>query len=220
MKNVYRTLIARTTLFSHPFQRSSLSSINTKKERQLIGYLRLMSEHAAAVHGDAVAQQETCCSHSSNEVGIVLSLGFLNVHIPKPSSRSSDYDTEEHTQKRKVNIESYNVVSEKDVSSNHKLDSSTLTEDRNVIPETVLQYERQYRKNQAAKRASAPLSKSQLNIIHNDENIVVASKPSGVLTVPGINSNPSLLSLIHEKYNKDIEDKMKMDHMIIHRLDM
>jgi len=88
------------------------------------------------------------------------------------------------------------------------------------LPETVLQYERQRRKTQAAKRASAPLHKSQLLIKYNDENIIVVNKPSGVLTVPGINSNPSLLSLVYEEIIDEIDDNMKMEHMIIHRLDM
>ena len=88
------------------------------------------------------------------------------------------------------------------------------------IPETVLQYERQLRKIQAAKRASTPLTKAQLCVIYNDENIIVVDKPSGVLTVPGVNSNPSLLSLLHKEFYSDIENGMLMEHMIIHRLDM
>ena len=88
------------------------------------------------------------------------------------------------------------------------------------IPETVLQFQRQMRKTQAAKRASTPLAKSQLQIIHDDEHIVVVNKPSGVLTVPGVNSNPSMLTLLYEKYKEDLNPEMKMEHMIVHRLDM
>ena len=110
-----------------------------------------------------------------------------------------------------------------------------------TIPETVLQFQRQLRKTQAAKRASAPLDRSQLKIIHNDKHMVVVNKPSGVLTVPGINSNPSMLTLLYEKYREemneninikahdcaqgqykdaDVDCEMKREHMIIHRLDM
>jgi len=109
-----------------------------------------------------------------------------------------------------------------------------------IIPETVLQYERQLRKNRAAKRASTPLDRSTFfqfnsnsnsnsnanandnfsNVLHNDDHIIVVNKPSGVLTVPGINSNPSLLSFLYKEYKDEIDTEMKMEHMIIHRLDM
>jgi len=88
------------------------------------------------------------------------------------------------------------------------------------IPETVLQYQRQLRKTQAAKRASTPLLKSQLQIVHNDDHIVVVNKPSGVLTVPGINSNPSMTTLLYEEYKHELDPEMKPEHMIVHRLDM
>jgi len=88
------------------------------------------------------------------------------------------------------------------------------------LPETVLQFQRQLRKTQAAKRASTPLHKSQLQIIHNDAHIVVVNKPSGFLTVPGVNSNPSMLGLLYEEYKHELDPEMKRDHMIVHRLDM
>jgi tRNA pseudouridine32 synthase/23S rRNA pseudouridine746 synthase len=88
------------------------------------------------------------------------------------------------------------------------------------IPDTVLQFQRQKRKNQAAKRASTPLPRSQLQIVYDDEHMVVVNKPSGVLTVPGINSNPSMLSLLHEIYKEELDPEMKKEHMIVHRLDM
>jgi 23S rRNA-/tRNA-specific pseudouridylate synthase len=88
------------------------------------------------------------------------------------------------------------------------------------VPETVLQYERQLRKQKAAKRASAPLSPSQLDIIYNDEHIIVVNKPPGVLSVPGINSNPSMLTLLYDHLKDELDEKMLKEHMIIHRLDM
>jgi tRNA pseudouridine32 synthase/23S rRNA pseudouridine746 synthase len=98
----------------------------------------------------------------------------------------------------------------------HDIDSNTTK----IIPDTVLQFQRQLRKTQAAKRASTPLHRSKLQIIHNDNHVVVVNKPSGVLTVPGINSNPSMLTLLHEEYKSDLDEGMEREHMIIHRLDM
>ena len=89
-----------------------------------------------------------------------------------------------------------------------------------TIPDSVLQFQRQLRKTQAAKRASTPLLRSQLQILYNDVSIVVVNKPSGVLTVPGVNSNPSMLTLLHNEFKNELDPKMKRDHMIIHRLDM
>lgn len=69
-------------------------------------------------------------------------------------------------------------------------------------PESVLQYQRQLRKIQAADRAS----KTNVNIhdhlhsIYSDEHIVVTNKPSGILCVPGVNNNKSLLDLVFEVY--------------------
>ncbi|MGK3757581.1 MAG: tRNA pseudouridine32 synthase/23S rRNA pseudouridine746 synthase [Bacillariaceae sp.] len=88
------------------------------------------------------------------------------------------------------------------------------------ITDSVLQFQRQLRKTQAAKRASTPLLKSQLEILHNDASIIVVNKPSGVLSVPGVNSNPSMLTLLHNEFKNEIDPEMKRDHMIIHRLDM
>jgi tRNA pseudouridine32 synthase/23S rRNA pseudouridine746 synthase len=86
------------------------------------------------------------------------------------------------------------------------------------IPETVLQYERQMRKIKAADRAGAPVSAEEhLRVIHDDEHVVVADKPSGVLCVPGVNNNPSLLTVVYEKYGCESN---VMDSMIVHRLDM
>lgn len=88
-----------------------------------------------------------------------------------------------------------------------------------VIPESTRQYERQLRKIQAAKRASTPLSASQLDIVHNDQHVVVVNKPSGVLTVPGVNDNPNLLSLVYDTIKDECKVE-KIEHMIVHRLDM
>lgn len=73
---------------------------------------------------------------------------------------------------------------------------------QNDIPESVLQYERQFRKVRASYRAS----KTNVNIhdhlhtIYSDEHVVVTNKPSGILCVPGVNKNRSLLDLVFEEY--------------------
>lgn len=124
---------------------------------------------------------------------------LVHIHIPSTTISSSNEN---------------DVV---DVASNKQLDETQQAQ----VPESVLQYERQLRKQKAAKRASAPLSSSQLDIIYNDEHIIVVNKPSGVLSVPGINSNPSMLTLLYEHLQDELDDKnMLKEHMIIHRLDM
>jgi len=86
------------------------------------------------------------------------------------------------------------------------------------VPETVLQYEKQMRKIQAADRAGAPVNaKDHLHVIYEDEHLVVVDKPSGVLCVPGVNNNPSLLTVVFETYGNESN---AMDSMIVHRLDM
>jgi tRNA pseudouridine32 synthase/23S rRNA pseudouridine746 synthase len=116
--------------------------------------------------------------------------------------------------------------------------SSSLTS--NVIPESVLTYQRQLRKVQANDRASNTNVNinDHLRVVHVDEHVVVANKPSGLLCVPGVNGNRSLLDLVYESYgsgrgdekNKDdtnaCEDDasssshLPRDSMIVHRLDM
>jgi len=102
------------------------------------------------------------------------------------------------------------------------------------IPESVLQYERQMRKIRAADRAKTNLNESHLNVLHVDDHTIVVNKPSGILCVPGINRNPSILSLVHGAYppqfhldedqsttKNEVRNKnITMDKMIIHRLDM
>jgi tRNA pseudouridine32 synthase / 23S rRNA pseudouridine746 synthase len=87
-----------------------------------------------------------------------------------------------------------------------------------IIPETVLQYERQLRKCKAADKAGTPVTKEQhLHILYEDPHLIVTNKPSGILCVPGINHNPCLLSLVHEEY---APSSLPRDKMIVHRLDM
>ena len=87
-----------------------------------------------------------------------------------------------------------------------------------TIPETVLQFERQTRKMQAAKRAEADVTiENHLHVVYQDEHLVVTDKPSGVLCVPGLNKHSSLLTIVHEEFAPTIQP---MDRLIVHRLDM
>lgn len=179
---------------------------------------------------------------------------FMKVFMPEPDRESADYkdkskDKSKSKSKSKQTKAGENNSSssvpkfeaaqqspQADTSTASATTSETETETEiktTKIPETVLQFQRQMRKTQAAKRASRPLSKSQLRIIHNDEHIIVVNKPSGVLTVPGINSNPCMLTLLHQEYKHEMDSnantdtdtddnriEMKREHMIVHRLDM
>ena len=87
-----------------------------------------------------------------------------------------------------------------------------------TIPETVLQFERQTRKAQAAKRAEADVTtENHLHVVYQDEYLVATDKPSGVLCVPGLNKHSSLLAIVHEEFASTIQP---MNRLIVHRLDM
>jgi 23S rRNA-/tRNA-specific pseudouridylate synthase len=77
-----------------------------------------------------------------------------------------------------------------------------------VVPESVLRYERQLRKNQANTRSTTPLNrKEHLRILHEDDHVIVTNKPSGVLCVPGLHNKPNLLHLVCEHLSSSGEEK-------------
>ena len=121
------------------------------------------------------------------------------------------------------------------------LPANELSSPPQIIPESVLQYQRNMRKIQAADRAG----KTNVNIdehlrtVYFDDDIVVTDKPSGILCVPGVNKNKSLLDLVFNVYgNADpsaetaaadaiahvaCTEQLSLfprDSMIVHRLDM
>jgi len=67
-------------------------------------------------------------------------------------------------------------------------------------------------------QTSKQLEKEDLVIIHEDKNILVIDKPSGVLTVPGKENNPSLAETVHKHIKT--KDLPTGDHMVVHRLGM
>ena len=117
-------------------------------------------------------------------------------------------------------------LNEEDTSCNDTEDTLDISTIQQSIPESVLQYERQMRKIRAADRASKTNvnPEDHLHIIYRDDYIAVTNKPSGILCVPGVNKNRSLLDLVFDMNNGDegriSEDKLAKDSMIVHRLDM
>ena len=137
--------------------------------------------------------------------------------INYPPAKEKDDDTTQ-------NISNEEDTSCNDTSCNDIEDTLDISSIQQSIPDSVLQYERQMRKIKAADRASKTNvnSEEHLHIVYEDDDIVVANKPSGILCVPGVNKNRSLLDLVFEM-NEDstsTEDKLAKDSMIVHRLDM
>ena len=56
-----------------------------------------------------------------------------------------------------------------------------------------------------------------LDVVYEDEHIAVINKPSGVLTVPGKEENPSINKAVFERFGCESN---RMDKMVVHRLGM
>ncbi|KAG7349202.1 pseudouridine synthase [Nitzschia inconspicua] len=79
--------------------------------------------------------------------------------------------------------------------------------------------ERQLEKMRLKDQTSKQLSKEDLVIVHEDQNILIVDKPSGVLTVPGKDKGvPSLAKTVYD--NIPTLDLPTPDHMVVHRLGM
>jgi tRNA pseudouridine32 synthase / 23S rRNA pseudouridine746 synthase len=90
--------------------------------------------------------------------------------------------------------------------------------DNDMIPASVLNYERQLRKAQAAKKANTLVTKEEhLHVVYEDDVLVVVNKPSGILCVPGIHSHSSLLTIVQQIYAPTVQ---QIDRLVVHRLDM
>jgi len=73
-------------------------------------------------------------------------------------------------------------------------------------------------KLKAKDAGASAISAADLDVVFEDEHIVVVSKPSGVLTVPGKDeSNPSLNKAVFDKFGSE---SGRMDKMVVHRLGM
>ena len=159
---------------------------------------------------------------SINEYAVEIDNGYMKVQMPKIDQHEISLDgnkddiTESNSLRQDVQIDATNMENFSDDRNEEAKGSAADT----IIPESVLQFQRQMRKVQAAKRASSPLLQSQLQVLYSDDHICVVNKPSGVLSVPGVNSNPSMLTLVYERYMDKMKKDMERDHMIIHRLDL
>ena len=56
-----------------------------------------------------------------------------------------------------------------------------------------------------------------LDVVYEDEHIAVVNKPSGVLTVPGKEDNPSINKAVFDRFGCESN---RMDKMVVHRLGM
>jgi len=73
-------------------------------------------------------------------------------------------------------------------------------------------------KMSAKDSSSAAISGDDLVVVHEDDHIIVVSKPSGVLTVPGKDeSNASLNKAVFDRFGSE---SGRMDKMVVHRLGM
>jgi len=80
------------------------------------------------------------------------------------------------------------------------------------------QLEKQLAKLRLKDQTSKQLEKEDLVIIHEDKNLLVVDKPSGVLTVAGKEINPSLAETVFDSV--PTKDLPNADHMVVHRLGM
>jgi len=72
--------------------------------------------------------------------------------------------------------------------------------------------------SKAKDAGASAISKDDLDVVFEDEHIVVISKPSGVLTIPGKDaSNPSLNAAVFDRFGNESN---RMDKMVVHRLGM
>jgi len=72
-------------------------------------------------------------------------------------------------------------------------------------------------KLQERDRNSRAISPDELVVVYEDEHIAVVNKPSGVLTVPGKEDNPSMNKVAFDRFGCESN---RMDKMVVHRLGM
>lgn len=172
-----------------------------------------------------------CSSSIINQINRMASISSFCVRRQYDDTKKTHYismaiaDGSNNKNENSSTTKNYSSIEEsKNNSSRVKFES---LDGENKIPESVLQYERQMRKLQAADRASGfHISKEKhLRVVYTDNDIVVVNKPSGLLCVPGVHQNPSMLGLVYEEIKPSLDKNhnniiMKMDQMVVHRLDM
>ena len=157
-----------------------------------------------------------------------------NKYHAKVYLRTSDANDDDNSESEsgKNSLEKGKSSTEENVkNSKANANAQKSQHDSSLPPEleaSVLQYQRQKRKTDAAKRAGTAITNDQLDIVYEDDSIVVVNKPAGVLCVPGIHNNPSIANLVFERLSKSSSDREDIDDqqcpdacsMTVHRLDM
>lgn len=102
--------------------------------------------------------------------------------------------------------------------SNAVLTRSTSLRSTVAAGDVLAKQEATLEKLRVKDQSSSVVAKDDLNVVYEDEHIVVVSKPSGVLTVPGKDgNNPSLNKAVFERFGSE---SGRMDKMVVHRLGM
>jgi tRNA pseudouridine32 synthase / 23S rRNA pseudouridine746 synthase len=155
-----------------------------------------------------VAEQSAAADLSPPAVALV------TCQVAVPSITASQYDVTARVFLQPINE---NEETSKELIRKESTAAAPASAGLGTVPESVLIYQRQLRKAQHERKAGRILSSDDLQVIHVDDHLVVVIKPPGVLTVPGINSNSSLLDLVFQMYGQYMTDPV---NMIVHRLDM
>lgn len=96
--------------------------------------------------------------------------------------------------------------------------STSLNSAVSINPSDVVsKYEAQMEKMAEKDKTSSALSKDDLKVLHNDDDIIVVEKPSGILCVPDKANNPSLNAAVFAAHPNESND---MSKMAVHRLGM
>mmetsp|Transcript_24798 Transcript_24798/g.68645 ORF Transcript_24798/g.68645 Transcript_24798/m.68645 type:complete len:411 (+) Transcript_24798:21-1253(+) len=146
----------------------------------------------------------------------------MSTSSPRPVDLVWNRSSEEDSRAIIHLVERHSNLEDGDSHPEQEAQLAKYTIEDQAVPETVLQFERQMRKAQHEKKAGK--KPENLDVIYADDDLVVVNKPSGVLTVPGINQLGCLLDLVHERYGPK-DDAVEPSpsnkaHMTVHRLDM
>jgi len=93
--------------------------------------------------------------------------------------------------------------------------ASTLSMSSVAAPEAIASYERAMDKMKTKDKTSKSLSKSDLKVVFEDQDVIVIDKPAGVLTVPNKDGDASLAQAVFESFGCE---SGKVDKMVAQRL--
>jgi tRNA pseudouridine32 synthase/23S rRNA pseudouridine746 synthase len=183
-----------------------------------------------------------CFRHSFDNAALAVLLLLLTTSVPPAVSFSNVvkkdivrllFEIDDDARHARIHLPAASVPAAVAVAP--RIDSSTKgkKKKRRVFKsKSVLDYEEKVEQMHLIKRANPTISLDDLDVIYSDDNVVVTNKPSGVLCVPDINKNPSLLDIVWEQYGDTKEemsgetlddesaDAQNPSSMIVNRLDM